>query len=166
MARNYIRPEIPESLYEQMTQGRIILINPDLDELKVALNQVQTGTRERRLDRMEITRAWQDFNHHALAGIGLAKSTEAPAHYRWALDTTLFQMIRITPTLIGVVLERTAIKPGQSITWPVPGATTITEQDQRWQGSAIERRNHIVTAFWLHLSDTDMRELDAYTTAA
>lgn len=166
MARGYTRPDVPDSLYEEIADGRVILINPESKDLADALETVQHRARERRLTKAAVQDAWRRFNDEALAGVGLCKATEAPEFYRWALYTTLFQAVRITDELTGAILQRAAIEPGQRLRWPVPGATGIPDEDARWQGSAIDRRNDIVTAFWLHLSDEDIQSLDAHTAAA
>jgi len=166
MARDTIRPDVPDSLYEALTDGRVILINPEVEDIRQALKTVQHRARERLLSEQAVLAAWQRFQAEALPGVGLSEALEAPDFYRWALDTTLFQAVRITNELTGVILHRAAIEPGRRLAWPVPGATGIAAEDAQWEGTAIDRRNAIVTAFWLHLSDADIEALDADTAAA
>lgn len=166
MARDYIRPDVPDSLYEELANGRIILINPEAEDIVQGLKTVQHRARERLLTEHAVLEAWQRFQAEALPGVGLSEALEAPDFYRWALETTLFQAVRITDALTGVILHRAAIEPGRRLRWPVPGATGIAAEDDLWEGTAIDRRNAIVTAFWLHLSDTDIEALDADTATA
>ncbi len=165
MARGYIRPEVPESLYRQMTGGRQILINPTEADIRDALEATQHRTRSRRLAPEAVLEAWRAFTTTAQPGTGLAGATEAPAHYRWPLQATLFQAVSITPDLDGVIIERTAIQPGTQLEWPVPGATGDPELDAQWTGSALDQRNAIVTAFWLHLSDAEITALGEHIAA-
>lgn len=148
MARGFIRPEVPSSLYEEMTAGRTILINPGQDDLIAALTEIQKRTRARRIEQSDLLKAWQKFNAETLPQIGLAGATEAPAHYRWPLQATVFQAIRITRSLNGVILNRVAIPPGCPLKWPVPP-----------DAKGTERAHAIVTAFWLHLSDKEITQV-------
>ncbi|MEX0386070.1 hypothetical protein [Spiribacter onubensis] len=156
MARDYVRPEIPDSLYAELTQGRQLAINPDKPDLLMALDRVQHQARKRRLRAPEVLRAWHRFTHGDRANVSIAAQTSAPEHYEWPVHVTLFQAVTITPQLTGIILDRAAIHPGQQLEWPVPDEP----------GSARTRRNAIVTAFWLHLSDRDILSLDAHTAAA
>ena len=156
MARDYIRPEIPDSLYRELTQGRQLAINPDKPDLLMALDRVQQQARKRLLRAPEVLRAWHRFMRRDRPTVSIAAQTRAPAHYHWPIDVTLFQAVAITPELTGILFDRVAIRPGERLVWPVPEEPS----------SARARRNAIVTAFWLHLSDEDMISLDAHTAAA
>ncbi len=156
MARDYIRPEIPDSLYAELTQGRQLMINPDKSDLLMALDRVQQHARKRLLRAPEVLRAWRRFRQSGNGMVSVAAQTEAPAHYEWPMHVTLFQAVTMTPSLTGALFDRVAIHPGHPLDWPLP--------DERV--SARARRNAIVTAFWLHLSDEDIISLDAHTAAA
>lgn len=156
MARDYIRPEISARLYDAINARRQLLINPDATDLTDALEAIQHGTRERRLDTAAVEAAWQRFKAGAADPVGLAAQTGAPDYFQWPVRSSIVQIVSLTPTLTGAVLERAAIRPGRSLDWPIP-----LKPD-----SVIERRNAIVTVFWTHLSDEDIRELDEHTAAA
>ena len=156
MARDYIRPEIPDSLYAELTQGRQLMINPDKPDLLMALDRVQHQSRKRLLRAPDVLRAWRRFLQQREDSVSLAAETRAPAHFDWPMQVTLFQCVSITPQLRGALFDRVAIGPGESIEWPVPVE----------EASARARRNAIVTAFWLHLSDADIMALDVHTAAA
>ncbi len=166
MPRRYIRPEVPQSLYQEMLAGRHIMINPTEADLLASLEAVQSRSRERLLSEQTMLSAWRRFSTTAMPGIGLVTATSAPDYFRWPMHATLFQAVVITDDLIGVIFHRIEIAPGTQVRWPVPGATGDTAIDSTWEGSAIDQRNAIVTAFWLHLSDADIQALDAYTAAA
>jgi len=156
MARDYIRPEIPDSLYAELTQGRQLAINPDKPDLLMALDRVQQQARKRLLRAPEVLRAWHRFTQGDSTTVSIAAQTRTPAHYQWPVDVTLFQAVAITPELTGILFDRVAIPPGERLEWPLPDEP----------GSVRARRNAIVTAFWLHLSDQDILSLDAHTAAA
>ena len=156
MAREYVRPEISDALYAELTEDRYLLINPDTADLLRALDEVQHRSRERQLDAETILGNWQRLQAGAADPVGVAAQTRAPAHYRWPMRCTLFQAVTITPRLTGALIERARIQPGETLDWPIPMATD----------AGIERRNAIVTAFWMHLSDHDIRQLDRHTVAA
>jgi hypothetical protein len=156
MAREYIRPEISTRLYQSINARRQLLINPDAPDMVDALEAIQHGTRERRLDAAAVEAGWQRFQAGEADPVGLAAQTEAPGHYQWPVRSSIVQIVSLTPTLTGAVLERAAIQPGRPLDWPIPLNP----------GSVIERRNAIVTVFWTHLSDEDIRELDEHTAAA
>lgn len=148
MARGFIRPEVPKSLYEEMTKGRTVFINPTEDDLTATLSEIQKRTRVRRIEQSDLVAAWHQFKTEPLAQIGLAGATEAPSHYRWPLQATLFQAIQITANLDGVILNRVAIPPGHPLKWPVAP-----------EADGIERAHAIITAFWLHLSDEEIAQV-------
>ena len=148
MARGFIRPEVPASLYEDMTAGRTIFINPSQDDLITALRGIQKRTRARRIEPESLLSAWTEFMTNTPAQIGLAGATAAPAHYRWPLQASLFQAVHITKNIDGVILNRVAIPPGRQLTWPVPP-----------DAAGIDRAHAVVTAFWLHLSDEEIDQV-------
>lgn len=148
MARGYIRPEVPESLYQEMLGGRRILINPTLEELSDTLGLIQHRTRSRRLEPQGVQDAWQQFTEKALPEIGLAAAMEAPAHYRWPLRASVFQAVRLTDALNGAVFNRVAIPAGTRLNWPVPP-----------DAAGTKRSHAIITAFWLHLSDQEIAQV-------
>lgn len=148
MARGFIRPEVPPSLYEEMTGGRTIFINPTRDDLTHTLQTIQKRIRARRIEHADLLAAWDKFNIQSQAQVGLAGATEAPAHYRWPLQATLFQAVRLPDALTGVILHRAAIPPGRTLKWPVPP-----------DAEGVERAHAIITAFWLHLSDQEIAQV-------
>ncbi|GEM_PF-1171907 len=156
MARDYIRPEISERLYEELAGGRQLLINPRRADLLLALDAVQHSTRKRRLSEPTILRGWRRFQTGEQDPLALATQTRAPTHYQWPVECTIFQAVTLTRGLTGALFERAAIEPGKALDWPIPLEAA----------PGRERRNAIVTAFWMHLSDEDIRQLDRYTAAA
>lgn len=156
MARQYIRPEISDALYGELTEDRRLLINPDTADLLRALDEVQHRSRERQLGAETILESWPRLQSGAADPVGVAAQTRAPAHYQWPIRCTLFQAVTITPRLTGALIERALIHPGETLKWPIPMATD----------AGLKRRNAIVTAFWMHLSDQDIRQLDRHTAAA
>ena len=156
MARDYIRPEIPDRLYTELTQDRRLLINPEKADLLLALEATQHGSRERLLTAPRVLRGWRRLQAGDTDPVALAAQTEAPDHYQWPMRVTVFQAVVITSKLIGAVFERARIEPGQPLQWPIPPSADSTR----------DRRNAIVTTFWMHLSDDDIRQLDQYTAAA
>ena len=156
MARDYIRPEISERLYQELAGGRQLLINPRKADLLLALDAVQHSARKRLLTEPTVLRGWRRFQSGERDPLALATQTRAPAHYQWPVECTILQAVTLTPRLTGALLERAAIQPGESLEWPIPLEAEA--------GRA--RRNAMVTAFWMHLSDEDIRQLDRYTAAA
>lgn len=165
MARGYIRPEVPESLYRQMIGGRRIMINPSQADILQALDDVQHRSRSRRLSHGVVRAAWHEFQVRNLPGVSRAAATEAPAHYRWPLRATVFQAVAITAKLDGVIVERAAIPPGSELEWPVPDAGADPDDEAAQHGHTLARRNAIVTAFWLHLSDAEITALGEHMEA-
>jgi hypothetical protein len=156
MARDYIRPEISERLYDELAGGRQLLINPRKADLLLALEAVQHSARKRMLSVPTVLRGWRRFQSGERDPLALAAQTRAPVHYQWPLECTLFQAVTLTRSLSGALFERAAIEPGGALDWPIP----VEAEAGR------ERRNAIVTAFWMHLSDEDIQQLDRYTAAA
>lgn len=119
-----------------------------MGDLRNGLKAIQKRTRARRVEPESLMTAWTEFNTKKLTQIGLAGATAAPAHYRWPLQASLFQAVRITETIDGVILNRVAIPPGRQLTWPVPP-----------DAAGIDRAHAVVTAFWLHLSDEEIAQV-------
>ncbi|AGY92058.1 hypothetical protein SPICUR_05415 [Spiribacter curvatus] len=156
MAREYVRPEISEALYDELTEDRHLLINPDPSDLVRALDTVQHRSRERQLEAAALLDSWRRLQSGVLDPVGIAAETHAPAHYQWPMRCTLFQAVTITPHLTGALIERAEIQPGEALSWPIPMTAD----------SHLKRRNAIITAFWMQLSDHDIHQLDRHTAAA
>lgn len=77
MARDYIRPDVPDSLYEELANGRVILINPEAEDIVEGLKTVQHRARERLLTENAVLEAWQRFQAEALPGVGLSEALDA-----------------------------------------------------------------------------------------
>ena len=154
MARDFVRPEISNLFLKELLGKRQILINPDWPEIKHALVLAQKACRRNTLTESEVRQAWTEFQDDNLE-LGQAGGFKCPVNYGYDMEGTIFQAVKITPQLTGVLIGRERASPGESGAFPV---STDRESPVAW-------RNQVITAFWTHLTDEDIESIYRDTVA-
>ena len=154
MARDFVRPEISNLFLNELLGKRQILINPDWPEIKNALALAQKACRRNTLTESEVRQAWNEFQD-ANQELGQAGGFKCPVNYGYDMEGTIFQAVKITPQLTGVLIGRERAYPGESGAFPV---SSDRESPVAW-------RNQVITAFWTHLTDEDIESIYRETVA-
>jgi desulfoferrodoxin (superoxide reductase-like protein) len=154
MARNYIRPEISAGDLKAFQSARCVMINPSLEDVALALKQAEKGCRKNKLPLQEAREAWRAVveGKVLIAGAGQGK---CPARFKYGIQCTTIQVVRLSEGLTGLCCDRQQVEPGQSIQRPVPEFSKLSKmrKPKRWL-------NSILQTFWTHLTDEEIEGIE------
>lgn len=148
---------ISDTLFAQLYPRNQVLLNPTVEQVLVALRTVQAGCRKNLLSADSARKLWSRVmsNGELSAVDGLRR---CPGHFSFGIDTTVMQVLRIEDGLIGCIVCRTRVEPGEEAVAPVSDPV-LHEAPSRWL-------NQIVSAFWNKLDDATMARLNGRVIAA
>ena len=154
MARKYTRPELSAEDIELFQPGKCVMINPSLADVALALKKTEKGCRKNKLPLHEAQEAWQSVNDQQALGSG-AGEWSCSARFKYGLQGTVFQAVRLSEELVGLFCDRQEVKPGESSSFPVP---VFDEQDKQenltlWLSSVLQ-------VFWMYLSDDEIDQIE------
>ncbi|MDM7943544.1 MAG: hypothetical protein QUV35_13045 [Hydrogenophaga sp.] len=132
--------------------GRQVLINPDMSQLRQALSKVQARTRKHLLSIDEASavyrRVAQEGESSACAGL-----KDRPAYFGYGVSSTVIQVARLSDSMIGCFIERQQVLPGTKGVPPV--SADPYENPQAWL-------KQVVTAFWMRLDDAQIASIERH----
>lgn len=149
MKREFTRPDISPSVLKELLGKREILINPDWEEIESSLKRVQRACRKNRLTADVAKNIWTISRQVGGKSPSIG-AVECPYAYGYEMETTLFQVVAIAPELTGVIIGREPTQPGTRTAIPV---TAGSPSPSKWA-------EQVLTAFWTHLSDQEIEEVN------
>jgi len=138
-------------LAEIHTHKRVILINPNWDEVKGAVRQVEKRCRKNKIDMQEVFELYEESSEDEFTQ-GWRGRFACPERFSYGVEGTVSLMIRIPGGLTGLCVERQHVEPGAR------SVTPIRESDP--QSPSVDWFNDLLAVFWTHLKDEEVTALN------
>lgn len=153
MARDYFRPELNKKDIELVLAGKCVMINPDENDVEKVLQKVEKKCRKNKLPLNDALRAWSKVVN-GTATAAFAGEWKCPTRAAYEMQGTVFEVIRITDGLIGLLCERQTISPGMSSQAPIA-------VNEIWKRKYPAKwLNQVLNGFWTQLSDDELDALE------
>ncbi len=154
MARDYIREELTSADINLFQAGKSIMLNPELPDIAKALRKAEKGCRKNKLPIKEAKAAWRTVVEDK-ADIANAGYWSCPQNFKYGVEGTVLQIIRLSENLTGLYCDRIKVLPGKSSEYPIPGLDnkTVDKRPALWIESILQ-------IFWMQLSDNEIDDID------
>ena len=128
---------------DDITSNCCVLLNPTIEQAREALRHVQARCRKNRLSVKEMESAWRKVVEGSEASV-VAGLVRCPAWFTFPSDCTVLQLLRIDRGLIGLVIKRSSVPPGEWASAPVQQPDPELAPSQWF--------NEVIAAFWTILT--------------
>lgn len=111
MARDVFRPGLSSDFLKELLGNCRLFINPTEQELSKGLFSQQRRCTRQLIDAEKMIEIWCRYCQGELEIASPVAGVECPSCYRFGLETSVFQAVRISDRLSGVVIARERITP-------------------------------------------------------
>jgi hypothetical protein len=151
MAREFIRAGLTGAEIGDFLGPRRVLVAPGREEVDAALADMQRRCRTNCLKPADLDAAWNGVtNGRAVARAG---DWNCPRHFKYGIDGTVVEILRLVGGMIGVVIGRQRISPGTTSGYWTAAPGLLKRAPEQWLSGVLD-------AFWMFLSDEEIRELE------
>jgi hypothetical protein len=156
MSRTYLRPGLRASELKELQEGRIVLIDPTVEDVVDALKTVQNRCRKN-IIRPEVVR---DFATRTLAADspdGWLGDWICPPRSRYGEEGTCLQIVHLVGGPTACYVERMPLHAGEATAPRVRAIGHRVRSPSEWLAQ-------VTTVFWTHLSDEELQRQEEWTT--
>ena len=153
-SKQYIRPELTRADLKSFQIAKYVAINPARGDISTALRAAEKQCKTNLLPLTEALAAFDTFKDDALHSVFVGHK-QCPRHYKYPLDCTVLQLIRLTDRMTGVICDRQSVTPGGRTRAPL----RVGPEGLLSGKSPATSLNNAIQFFWPYLSDEDLDEL-------
>lgn len=160
MARDVFRPGLSSDFLKELLGNCRLFINPTEQELSKGLFSQQRRCTRQLIDAEKMIEIWRRYCQGELEIASPVAGVECPSCYRFGLETSVFQAVRISDRL-RVRSDRARAHHSQArLRLPIadgqldPGEPGVIQGPRTW-------RDDVIKTFWTHLTDEEIEQVKA-----
>lgn len=154
MSTVYTRPELTKADLKAFQVAKYVTLNPKREDVLKALTVAEKSSTKNRLSEQDALAAFDNFTNQNVATT-FAGDYYCEPHWRYPVQGTVMQLVRLTDSMTGLICDRQQVAPGQKSNPPLS-----IEPDGLLSGkSPLSNLNRALTFFWPYLPDAALDEL-------